>query len=175
MSELIQSLTLESFRELLLASGYRAEVVNDALTSMRSLRSATNGLSFDIRMGNRLPGDGEAYADLVMVAIFNIVGEMPLAPINGWNNSRRFGRLQIDNSIPDRNFLVLCMDIIVAGGVTRQHLRAQIEIWDGLVQQLVPWLREELAKLRPAVTAQVNEAATPAPVQEQVRDIAAGA
>jgi hypothetical protein len=177
MSELIHAVTVESFRELMLASGYRAEVVKDPLISTPFLRSATNGLSFDVRMGNKLPGNDEAYSDLVMVAVFNIVGELPLAPVNGWNNSRRFGRLQIDASIPDRSFLVLCMDILVAGGITRQHLRGQIEIWDGLVQQLVPWLREELGKLRPVDAIQQTVAAAPPPAggQEQVRELAAGA
>jgi hypothetical protein len=38
-------------------------------------------------------------------------------------------------------------DVSVAGGVTQNHLRAQIEIWDYLLQQLIVYLREESPKI----------------------------
>jgi hypothetical protein len=41
-----------------------------------------------------------------------------------------------------QNFLVLDMDVVMFGGVTASHLRAQIEIWDRLIQELVPFLRD---------------------------------
>jgi hypothetical protein len=150
MSELIHVFTTEALQAFMHAAGYRAETVTDPAASITFLRSATNGLNFDIRMGNAIPGTKDAYSDAAFVAIFNIVGDLPLAPVNAWNSSRRFGRLQVDESVPDQKFLVLCMDVVVAGGVTPQYLRGQVEIWDGLVQQLVPWLRDELAKLHRA-------------------------
>jgi hypothetical protein len=55
-------------------------------------------------------------------------------------------------------FLVFCLDVSVAGGVMPNHLRAQIEIWDRLVQELIVYLRDELRQL----TA-TNGAAAPAP------------
>lgn len=150
MSDLITAVTVESLREFMQTAGYRAETITDPGAGLTYLRSATNGLSFDVRMGNRIPDNENAFSDVALVAVFSIVGDLPLAPVNAWNNSRRFGRLQIDRNVPDQNFLLLCMDVVVAGGVTPQYLRTQIEIWDGLVQQLVPWLRDELAKLQPA-------------------------
>jgi hypothetical protein len=39
------------------------------------------------------------------------------------------------------------MDISVLGGVAPGHLRAQVEIWDHLVRQLITYLREELPRL----------------------------
>jgi Putative bacterial sensory transduction regulator len=150
MTDLIQSLTLKSFRDVLQAAGYRVEEVTDAAAGVSFLRSATSGLSFDIRLGSKLPGDAEGgHADVSLVALFNIVGELPLALVNDWNTGRRFGRLYIDRRIANQSFLVFSMDFAVAGGVTPRYLRTQVEIWDGLVQQLVPWLREELAKLAP--------------------------
>ena len=56
--------------------------------------------------------------------------------------SRRFARLQF--SPP---FLVFCMDVSAAGGVAPNYLRAQIEIWDRLAQDLIAYLRDELRKL----------------------------
>jgi hypothetical protein len=173
MSDLIHTLTVETLREFMQGAGYRAESIIDPVTSIAFLRSATNGLSFDIRMGNPVAGDKNAYSDAALLAVFNIVGDLPLAPINAWNNSRRFCRLQIDKNNPDQSFLVLCMDLVVAGGVTQLYLRNQIEIWDGLVQQLVPWLRDELAKLRPVNVAQP---AVPVAVEHaEARDPAAAA
>jgi hypothetical protein len=150
MTDITHSLTGGSLGSLMQTAGYRVESVTDATAGVTILRSATSGLSFDIRMGNRLAGETEAYADFTFVTIFNVVGELPLAPVNAWNRSRRFARLQIDSTIPDQKLLVLCMDVVVAGGVTAQYLRHQIGIWDGLIQQLVPWLRDELSKLHAA-------------------------
>jgi len=70
---------------------------------------------------------------------------LPLDVVNRWNASRRFARLQL--SPP---FLALSLDFSLAGGVTQTYVRAQIEIWDHLMQQLVSFLREELAILAKA-------------------------
>lgn len=174
MADLINNLTVESLRAFLQAAGYRAETMTDPAAGVVYLRSATNGLNFDVRMGNRLAGDKDIYTDIALVAVFNIVGDLPLAPVNAWNHSRRFGRLQIDSSVPGQKFLVLCMDLVVAGGVTGQHLRTQIEIWDGLVQQLVPWLRDELAKLgRPGDAEAEMAVAAPVAKPDVKPDVAA--
>ena len=174
MTELIHSLNSKNLASLMQGAGYRVEPITDSLSGVSFLRSATSGLSFDIRMGNRMPGEAEAYADAVLVAIFNIVGEMPLAPVNAWNSTRRFGRLQIDASLPNQNFLVLCMDLAVGGGVTAQYLRNQIGIWDGLVQQLVPWLRDALARINAANVVKVDAAVEPSAAEPAVM-AAAGA
>ncbi len=160
MSDVINALTSDTIRDVMQNAGYRVEAITDSAAGIELLRSATNGLNFDIRFGNKLAGEN-GYADVALVAIFKIVGEFPLGPINEWNNTRRFGRLQIDKNISDQSFLVLCMDVSAAGGVTRAYVRTQIEIWDGLVQQLVPWLREQIVGL-----AQVNGASPGASLTE---------
>jgi hypothetical protein len=42
------------------------------------------------------------------------------------------------------------MDVSVLGGVTPQHVRAQVEIWDRLVQELHHYLRSSADKLAAA-------------------------
>jgi hypothetical protein len=169
-SDLVLDLTLESLRDFVQEAGYRVETVKDGQTSF--LRSATNGLAFDIRLGNSFAGAADRHADIALVALFAVRGTLPLELINSWNRSRRFGRLFLDQPVPDQTFLVFCQDISVAGGVTARQLRAQIEIWDGLIQQLVPWLREELGKIAPAIDTSSTEAApaeaktAPAKVEE---------
>jgi hypothetical protein len=145
---IITHLTLDNLRDVLQQAGYRVETMTDPVANILYLRSATNGLTFDVRPGNRLPNAESAFADAAFVAVLQVQGELPLDLVNRWNASRRFTRLQL--SPP---FLVLSLDVSVAGGVAPTYLRAQIEIWDHLVQQLIAYLREELPKLAAVNTA----------------------
>ena len=62
-TDLIQTITLERLGELLQRFGYRAELVTAEAQKTTFLRSATAGMAFDIRPGNRLLGDTAAFAD----------------------------------------------------------------------------------------------------------------
>jgi hypothetical protein len=141
----ITKLTLDSLRDLFQLAGYRVETLTDPVANLSYLRSGTNGLAFDVRPGNRIAGDEQSFIDVALIAVLQVQGELPLDLVNRWNATRRFARLQL--SPP---FLALSLDFSVAGGVTQNNLRAQIEIWDHLVQQLVAYLREELANLAKA-------------------------
>jgi hypothetical protein len=151
--------TLETLRTLIQGGGYRAEVVTDGKLSF--LRSASNGLDFDLRPGNLFvkdPADAnekpERFADLVFVLVFTVQGAFPAELLNHWNQTHRFGRLVLDKTHPGREFLVLTLDVSVVGGVTTAYLRHQFAVWDSLVQQVVPWLREELGKIASTVNTQ---------------------
>ena len=153
------SVTLETLRTLIQEEGYRAEVVTDGNISF--LRSASNGLDFDVRPGNIFVKDPavtvekpEHFADLVFVVLFTVQGAFPADLLNLWNRTHRFGRLYLDKTIPGREFLVLSLDVSVVGGVTTDYLRHKLVIWDSLVRQLVPWLREELGKIAPTIDTQ---------------------
>lgn len=150
----IASLSLEALREHLLSVGYRVELIEDG--SLRLLRSATNGLAFDVRPGNRFDVSGE-YADFSFVTLFSVRGTSPMTLLNEWNRTHRFGRLVLDTPNAAQTFLVFTMDISVAGGVSEKALRTQIGLWDTLVQQLTPWLREQLGKLTPEIDAAAPE------------------
>ncbi len=149
----ITHLTLDSLRDVLQQAGYRVETVTDPVANIEYLRSATAGMTFDVRPGNRLAGADGHFADVAFVAVLQVQGDLPLDLINRWNATRRFARLQL--SAP---FLVLSLDVTVAGGVTQNHLRAHIEIWDHLVQQLIAYLREELPKFAKAAATNSSAA-----------------
>lgn len=149
----ITKLTLDSLRESLQQIGYRVETVTDPVAATPYLRSATGGLAFDVRPGNRTSDTDESFVDVAFTAVLQIQGELPLDLVNRWNATRRFARLQLS-----QQFLVFCLDVSVAGGVMPDYLRAQIEIWDRLVQDLIPYLREELRLL-----SAKNDAAPVAP------------
>ena len=141
----ITRLTLDNLREIIQTAGYRVETVTDPVTNTKYLRSATNGLAFDIQPGNRFIDAGDEFLDVAFLAVLQVQGELPLDLVNHWNATRRFARLQLSHP-----FLVLSLDLSVAGGVAPNHLRAQVEIWDHLVQQLIGYLRTELAKVTAA-------------------------
>lgn len=143
------SFTPTLLRDLLLAAGYRVEEVKGP-AGTPALRSATAGLAFEVHFANPLPNEaGDAtspgWADATFQAAFQVQGELPLSLVNHWNVSRRFARLNLL-----QNLLLLDMDIVALGGVSADNLRAQAEIWDRLVNQLIAYLRDELPKLAKA-------------------------
>ena len=171
MSEtVITKLTLEVLRETVQLAGYRVETLTDPAAKTAYLRSATAGLAFDIRPGNRLSDTEDGFVDFAVVAVLQVQGDLPLDIVNRWNTTRRFGRLQF--SPP---FLMLTLDASVAGGVTQNHLRAQIEIWDFLLQQLIGYLREELARTTTSNGAAPGQAAIGATAADQARATEPGA
>jgi hypothetical protein len=149
----ITSLTPESMRDLMQAAGYRAEVISDR-SGATIVRSATSGLPFELRFAAPLPG-GTAYADMTFIAGLRIEGEVPLELVNRWNCSKRFARLCLK-----QGNLLLEMDSIVVGGVARDHLRAQVEIWDRLIQELLSYLRTANEEAKPKAGAPPEPAGT---------------
>ena len=139
--EIFHGVTFESLRDVLQTSGYRAELLPIA-GSTPLLRSATGGLPFEVRFENPLPGQDTLYADVMFIAGLQVTGDFPLDVVNRWNNRKRFSRLYLN-----KGYLLLSMDVVAAGGVTIDHLRAQIGIWDLLIQELLPYLRTALAEL----------------------------
>jgi hypothetical protein len=143
MSEtIITKLTIDSLRENIQLAGYRVETMTDPVVNTTYLRSSTSGFVFDIRPGNRLADADQSFFDVAFIAALQVQGELPLDIVNRWNVTRRFARLQLSQP-----FLILSHDVSVAGGVAPNHLRAQIEIWDHLLQQMISYLREELPKI----------------------------
>ena len=145
----ISNFTIDSLRDMLQQAGYRVDRLPAQGNEAAYLRSSTAGLAFDIRPGNRLAGPDASFVDLTFSAWLKVEGELPLEFVNRWNTLRRFGRLQL---VP--GLLALTMDVSFIGGVMPTFVRAQVELWDHLVQALLPYLREELQKVGPTVGAQ---------------------
>jgi hypothetical protein len=152
---ILTKLTIDGLRETLQQIGYRAEALTDPIANVTYLRSSTGGVGFDLRPGNQANDQSGAFSDVALLAILQVQGDFPLELVNRWNVSRRFARLQFS-----KPYLVLCMDVLLAGGTTSSNLRANIEIWDRLLQDLVTYLREELRALnagqQTAVSASAN-------------------
>jgi hypothetical protein len=131
------SVTQEQLGELLQSSGYRSEQRLDQ-NGVPIIASATSGISFNLRVGNRAAAPLEGFLDFTYISVIKFDTEFPLQRINDWNQNKRFARLhRVDQ------FVILDMDVVVAGGVTDRHLKATLELWDRLIQELMGWLRGE--------------------------------
>ena len=134
----IMSVTPEQLGEIMQVAGYRTEHRTDT-NGTPLIASATGGISFNVRLGNRAIAPVEGYIDFTYLTVIKIEGDFPLDRINDWNRNKRFSRL---HKVDD--FIVLDMDIIVAGGVTQNHIRATMELWDRLLQEMMGWLRGDV-------------------------------
>ncbi|HTJ63290.1 MAG TPA: YbjN domain-containing protein [Alphaproteobacteria bacterium] len=132
---ILMTMSPEQIGDILKGAGYRAEHRTDA-SGLPLIASATSGINFNIRMGNRANAPAEGFIDFTYLTIIKINGEFPIDKVNEWNRNRRFSRL---HKVDD--FIVLDMDVIVAGGITEQHFRATMELWERMLQELMAWLR----------------------------------
>ncbi len=131
----LMSITPERLSELLQSAGYRAERRDDP-NGLPIISSATGGIAFNLRLGNRAQPPAEGYLDFTYITVIKIEGDFPLERINEWNRSKRFARLHKSDE-----FIVLDMDVIAVGGITERNLRNGLELWDRLLQELMAWLR----------------------------------
>jgi hypothetical protein len=125
----------ERMGEVLKSAGCRVEQTIDS-NGVPVLTTATNGVNFNVRFANRAPAPIEGFLDYTYVTVMKLDFDFPLEKINEWNKIRRFTRLH-----KEKEFLVMDMDVLAAGGVTETHMLASLEIWDRLLQEMLMWLR----------------------------------
>jgi hypothetical protein len=135
LAELKSSISPEELAEILRAAGYRATMVEQ--DQLRRVQSAAHGVNFVVGFGNPLAGAPDRYQDLSFYCPLTVRGELPASLFDAWNSGRRFGRL-----FRQRQFLVLSMDVLIAGGVAETGLRAHCEIWDRLIRELILSLQQ---------------------------------
>jgi hypothetical protein len=141
MSEaILEAIGIEQLSDILKAAGYRVTAAEQ--NGMVQLMSASQGVGFAVRFGNRGGEDGQ-YLDYTLSCALQVQGELPAEIVSEWNRTKRFARLSVH-----AQFLMLEMDTVVAGGVTVRHLRSTIELWDRLIQEFLLHLRN-----RPALAA----------------------
>ncbi|SEH66014.1 YbjN domain-containing protein [Magnetospirillum fulvum] len=146
-------LSLETARDALQAAGYRVEEIAGP-TGDPALRSATGGLAFTLMVFNPRADQPGTFADAAFQTAFQVEGDLPLALVNQWNATVRFARLHLQ-----ANLLRLDRDIVAFDGITPAALRAEVELWDRLVQHLIAFLREELPKLTASPSEDDSKAA----------------
>jgi len=162
-TQLIQSLTADSLTDLLQRAGYR--VNKSEQNGLVQLLTASQGVGFAVRFGNPAAQEGE-FLDYTLSCALRVQGELPAGLVDTWNIAKRFARLATQGG-----FLVLEMDVVVAGGVSENHVRAMTELWDRLLQEFLLFLRQyaqqaaQAAGEAPAAEAAAESGAAPAQVE----------
>ena|ERR1700757_240962 len=140
MSEsILNTITPKALVEHLQKAGFRAVIAER--NGFIQIGSATQGADFSISLGNLARSNDKqsedaAYLDFTFNC-FALAGDNPpVDAVTLWNRSRRFGRLWAQPP-----YLVLAMDVSLSGGIADGYLRAQIELWERLVRELILHLR----------------------------------
>lgn len=152
-SPLIHDVNAERLQTLLQSVGYRVTLSEQ--NRLVQLLSASQGVGFAARMGNPAQQDG-CYLDYTLSCALRVQGEFPVGLAERWNVEKRFARLSVQGV-----FLVLELDVIVAGGVSESYLRATTELWDRLLQEFLLFLRAN-ATPQEGGAAAADAAAVPA-------------
>ncbi len=130
---LVENVTVRLLTDLLQSAGYRTNESEQG--GIVQLLSASQGIGFAVRFGNPAQEPG-TYLDFTLSCALRVNGALPAQLVEKWNQSKRFSRLTEQGG-----FLVLEMDVVVAGGVNQRYLRASIELWDRLLQEFLLYLR----------------------------------
>lgn len=136
---IFETITPSRLAEVLQIAGYR--VSESEQNGVVQLLSASQGIGFAVRFGNLAQEPAGAYLDYTLSCALRVQGDVPADLVARWNESKRFARLSLQGP-----FLVLEMDVVVAGGVTERQLRVHVEIWDRLLQEFLLFLRNFAAQ-----------------------------
>lgn len=146
MSDLITAISPQQLAHILQQAGYRANEVSNG--QMVQIQSATQGIGFVINFGNVVSEQNREFVDFSFNCTLNIEGNVRPELVADWNRSRRFARLSQQGQ-----WLVLVMDVMVAGGVSAAWLQGQCELWDALLREYIRHLQT------PATASVATEAA----------------
>lgn len=134
MTDLITAISSQQLVTTLQQAGYRAhEVTNGQLVQ---IHSATQGVGFVINLGNAVSEQKAEVVDFSFNCTLHIEGDLRSGLVDDWNRSRRFARLSQQGQ-----WLVLVMDVMVAGGVSAAWLQGQCELWDALLREYIRHLQ----------------------------------
>lgn len=130
---LLFSMSADQVAEAIKASGCAVTAVN--VDGAVHLHSASQGIGFQVLWGNAV-SEGE-YVDLTLNCPLRIEGGiLPDGVLADWHRTKRFVRAAQHN-----DFVVLEMDILVAGGVMPNHLAMQMQVWSQMMGQFFLHLR----------------------------------
>lgn len=133
-NQLIETVSADSLTTLLQDAGCR--VNRSEQNAVVQLLSASQGVGYAVRFGNRAEREGE-FLDFTYSCALRIQGELPAGLAERWNVSRRFARLSVQGE-----FLVMEKDVVVADGVSEKHLLGSLLLWDRLLQEFIVYLRD---------------------------------
>ncbi|UVA80579.1 YbjN domain-containing protein [Pandoraea commovens] len=151
--DVITFMTSAQVADAIRAAGCAVSVQQDDLVTR--LHSASHGIGYQVHWGNQAGVD--QYLDLTLSCPLRIQGgDLPEGLINEWHRSRRFARVAAHGE-----FLVLEMDVFVAGGVTSEFLRFSMRLWVEMMGQFFLHLRNFTQQATGQAAAPRDDLATP--------------
>lgn len=137
--DLISTVTTGTVQELLREAGLEARLAGTK--EQPQVVSTVAGINFNVRFGTPMK-DGSGWTDFTFSAPFTV--DQEVSPVIGafWNRRNRFARVY-----RTQDQLLLDMDVIVAGGVTRSHVKYLVAVWADVAQLFVRHLRADHAVL----------------------------
>lgn len=151
--DVITFMTSAQVADAIRAAGCAVSVQQDDLVTR--LHSASHGIGYQVHWGNQAGVD--QYLDLTLSCPLRIQGgDLPEGLINEWHRSRRFARVAAHGE-----FLVLEMDVFVAGGVTSEFLRFSMRLWVEMMGQFFLHLRNFTQQAAGQAAAPRDDLATP--------------
>lgn len=132
-SELLQYATPEQVSDAIKAAGCAVTPVEQE--GVVRLHSACHGVGFQVLWGN-VAADGR-YLDFTLSCPLRIQGgSLPESALSSWHRAKRFARVAQHG-----DFVVLEMDVVVAGGVSANHLALTMRLWTQVMGEYFTHLR----------------------------------
>jgi hypothetical protein len=131
--ELLNTINAEQVSDAIKAAGCAVTTTEQDGTTW--LHSASHGIGFQVLWGNAVtPGQ---YADFTLSCPLRVQGGvLPEGVLTEWHRTKRFARVALHG-----DFVVLEMDVMVAGGVAPAHLAVSLLLWTQMMGQFFLYLR----------------------------------
>ena len=136
MSDTIKVIDQEGLAEIVREAGYKA-LVKSRAEGGEYIESAQSGWKTFITFFNKT--EDRTYTSFQFgLWMNNDKGELSLTKVNEFNANWRYAKIIIN----DDNSLLLRMDVNLVGGVSREHIIAQVTLWDNLLSNYGDFARE---------------------------------
>jgi len=161
ISELLVAVTPEQVSEAIKSAGCSVTALEH--NGVAHLHSASQGVGFQVLWGNGAAEAGQ-FIDFTMSCPLRVQGGvLPPGLIAEWHRNKRFARI-----VEHGEMIALEMDVIVAGGVSKNHLSMTFQLWTQMMGQFFLHLRNFAAQEADAAPA----AEAVQPVVTQARELA---
>lgn len=133
-SDILSVVTPEQVSDVIKRAGAAVTVVEG--DGGVQLHSASHGVGFQVLWGNQV--ESGQYADFTLTCPLRVRGgALPAGLLESWLRTTRFARVAQHG-----DFVVLEMDVVVAGGVSTAHLVLLAHLWMQMMGRFFVFLRD---------------------------------
>ncbi|MGJ7609611.1 MULTISPECIES: YbjN domain-containing protein [unclassified Variovorax] len=131
--DMLDAVTPEQVSDAIKAAGGAVTTIEQ--DGVQRLHSASHGIGFQVMWGN--PVTTTQYTDFTLSCPLHVQGgTLPEAVLAAWHRTKRFARVAQHG-----DFVVLEMDVVVAGGVSPAYLAFAVRLWMQMMGEFFLHLR----------------------------------